>query len=90
MERIFKFELGDKLKDLVTDFEGQVIGRTNWLTGCNTYGLKSKFMKDGAPIDAVWGDEIKLVKIDEGIKIKKPKNDPGGPQIIPKKNIKGF
>ena len=89
MGRIFKFELGDKCKDLVTDFEGQVIGRTNWLTGCNTYGLKSKFMKDGAPIDAVWVDEVKLVKIDKGIKIEKPEDDPGGPQINPQRDIKG-
>jgi len=83
MEKIFKFELGDKLKDLVTDFEGQVIGRTNWFTGCNTYGLKSN-------IDAIWVDEVKLVKIDKGIKIKKPEDDPGGPQINPQRDTKGY
>ena len=36
----FKLFLGDKAKDLITGFEGIIIARTQYLTNCNTYGIK--------------------------------------------------
>ena len=80
----FKFNLGDRLKDRVTGFEGIVMSRTEWLTGCNTYGLKSQVLKDGLPTDSQWVDEVQLDKVDRGVNIVKAKKPLGGPQETPK------
>jgi len=42
----FKFELGSKAKDTITGFEGIIISRSEWLTGCNTYGIRPKAIKN--------------------------------------------
>lgn len=39
MANEFKFELGERVADEVTGFQGIIIGRTQWRTNCNTYGL---------------------------------------------------
>ena len=75
----FKFELGDKLKDLITGFEGIVIGRTEWITGCNIYGIKSQILKDGLPTESQWLDDNKIVKVDDGLNIIKGEEPTGGP-----------
>ena len=64
MGKIFKYELGSEAKDKVTGFSGMIVSRAEWLTGCNVYGLKSKYMKDGRPIDAVFIDEdaVELIR----------------------------
>lgn len=38
----YKFECGDKVKDLVTLFVGVVVGRSQFLTGCNRYAVQSQ------------------------------------------------
>jgi hypothetical protein len=66
-ERKFKFELGDELKDLVTGFTGIVMGRTQYFTGCNHYGLCSRKLAEGKEVDKwEWFDETRL----EGIGVK--------------------
>ena len=59
----FVFELGTIVRDRVTGFEGAITGRAQHLTGCNTYGLQPKEMKDGKPIEAEWFDENRLEAI---------------------------
>jgi len=61
----FKYPLGAKAKDKVTGFEGIIIGRSEWLTGCNTYVLKPK-AKDGEVKSSEYFDEgvIKILKED--------------------------
>lgn len=56
----FKFDCGDQVKDVVTEFVGVVICRSQWLTGCNTYGVKPIELKDGRPQDLVSIDENQL------------------------------
>jgi hypothetical protein len=63
----FKFELGAKVKDIVSGFEGIVTGRCDYLTGCNNYGVNPQQVKDGKPMGAVWLDENKLEKIGDGL-----------------------
>lgn len=63
-------KLGDRVKDLVTGFEGIVIGRTEWLYGCTTLGVKSSELKDGKPIESLWFDEQSLDAL---------ATEPGGP-----------
>ena len=41
----FKYELGVLAKDTITGFEGIIVCRTQWLTNCNVYGLKSRDLK---------------------------------------------
>jgi len=63
MQLPFKFDLGVILKDVVTGFEGVVMGRTQYYTGCNHYGLVSQKLSDkGSPIDWEWLDESRLVE----------------------------
>lgn len=66
----FKFELGEILKDKITGFKGVVMGRTEYFTDCDHYGLCSQELKDGKPIDWEWFDDTRLVKVG-GKKIEK-------------------
>lgn len=78
MQTEFKFTLGSEVKCTITGYKGVVIGRTQWLHGCNTYMVKSKGLKDGKPMDSVAFDEaaLELVKpVKE--RTETPKN--GGP-----------
>ena len=36
----FKFNLGDRVRDEITGFEGVVVVRSQWLNNCNTYGVQ--------------------------------------------------
>ena len=57
----FKFELGVILKDIVTGFEGVAMGRTQYFTGCNHYGLSSQILsKEGKPNEWEWFDESRM------------------------------
>ncbi len=65
----FKFTLGIKAKDKITGFEGIIIGRGDYLTGCNTYGLKPKVDKEGKTQKLEWFDEGTIEKTGKGITI---------------------
>ena len=56
----FKFELGSEAVCKITGFKGIIRGRTQYLTGCNTYGVQSQELKDNKPADWVWFDEGQL------------------------------
>ena len=56
----FKFELGSTVKDTITNFEGVVIRRTQWLNNCNTYGVQPRKLLEGK-IQEAWNfDEPQL------------------------------
>lgn len=58
----FRFGLGDEVKSKLNGYKGIVRARTQYLTGCNTYGLQSQKLKsDGNPDDFQWFDESELV-----------------------------
>lgn len=73
----FKFELGDKAKDMITGFEGIIVYRTQWLHNCNVYGLKSQKLKDDKPMDNSQFDEPQLELVKEKVIEKSRKT--GGP-----------
>jgi hypothetical protein len=81
----FIFELGSEVKDKITGFQGILICRSEWLTGCNVYGIRSQELKDGKPMDTVHFDEdsIELLKTSKALakdaKIATKKKKPGGP-----------
>lgn len=74
----FKFELGSEVKDKITGYTGIVNSRSQWLTNCNTYGVKSKELKDGKPMDSVGFDEPSLELV-EAEPIMKESRSSGGP-----------
>lgn len=84
---MFKFNLGDHAKDTITNFEGVVTARTEFLNGCIRYGVQStKLNKEGIPLDLEYFDEFQLELV-KTKKIPRKKKIPGGPApITPKYN----
>ena len=64
---MLKFKIGDKLKDVVTDFEGICLGISLYATGCVHYGLQGPMAKDGSIPDWVWFDEMRLKLLKEKV-----------------------
>ena len=64
-----KFELGEMLQDKVTGFKGVVLGRTEYFVGSVNYGLCSRTLNDGKPLDWEWIDEARLVKVEGAQKL---------------------
>lgn len=72
-------ELGEKVKDTVTDFEGMAVARIVYLNGCVQIQVQSKKLKDGKIIKAEWIDEFQLIRIkDKSIKTKVKEWRPAG------------
>ena len=81
----FKFNLGDEVKERITGYSGIVMARTQWLYNCNVYGIKSRELKDGKPLELQHFDEpsIELVATSTAT----PKRDTGGPAMaVPQTN----
>jgi hypothetical protein len=78
-----KYELGEELKDIVTGFVGVVMGRTEYLTGCNHYGLVPRTLKDGIPMDYQWIDETRLRPTGNKLEEYKAPNTSGPEQNAP-------
>lgn len=57
---MFKFRLGETVRDKVTGFKGIVTSAARHLSGCDTYGVVPTALKDGAPQDTRWFDEPRL------------------------------
>ena len=56
----FKYENGDILKDKVTGYQGVVMVRAEYSTGCLHYGLQGNELKDGMPPNWEWLDSTRL------------------------------
>jgi hypothetical protein len=80
---MFKFELGEVVKDVVTGFSGVITGRCEYLTGCRQYSITSRTLQSG-DTKSGWFDEDRLVRT-KGAKIKIKTVNPGGPQFAPAK-----
>lgn len=70
------FELGQRLRDKVTGFEGIAVSRIEHLNGCTQYGVSGKVDKDGKMIDSYYIDHAQLEFVDEGVTVDKA--DTGG------------
>ena len=79
---MFKFNLGDELKDIITGFSGIVVARSEYLTGCRHYGIcPTAVSKEGKVPEWEWLDETRLeLKRSKSIKKKGPN---GGPSFNP-------
>jgi hypothetical protein len=83
MSRGYKFELGEVLRDKVTGFEGVCVGRSNHISGCDTFGVQPQTLKDGAPQDARWFDEPRLESAGRAIPMVDSRADRTGADNVP-------
>ena len=84
-EAKFKFDLGTEVEDIFTGFTGIIVCRCQWVHNCNTYGVKSRVLKDGVPQDNQFFDEPQLKVVKE--KVVKEEQDTGGPcEAVPMTN----
>lgn len=74
----FKFNLGDRVRDAITGFEGILTCRTQWLNNCNTYGVQPTTLKDGVPMERAHFDEPQLELVEE--KVMEAHRETGGPE----------
>jgi hypothetical protein len=58
--KIFRFRLGDKLKDRINGFNGVCTSRAQHLFGCARYWIEPQELKEGKPVDGRWYDEDSL------------------------------
>lgn len=85
-EHKFKFELGTRVKDIITGMSGVVMARSNFITGCDQYGISpTKLNKDEKRPDWEYFDENRLVVNGKGIKLPEDKEEKAG-----KKKVRGF
>lgn len=81
----FKFDLGDRAKDIITGFSGVVVSRSQWLNNCNTYGLQPEKLKDGIPQERQHFDEPQIELVTE--KVVNGSRATGGPhRHVPETN----
>ena len=68
---MFKFEVGQKVKDRITGFQGIIIARTEWLNGCLRYVVQAqKRTAEGKTVDDTI-DEQQLILMEKPKEAKK-------------------
>jgi len=73
---MFKFELGEILKDKITGFQGVAMARTEYFTDCVHYGICQQSLNNGKPGDWEWFDETRIIKVKGSKKIIKEVRKP--------------
>jgi hypothetical protein len=58
-------ELGDRVKEQVTGWEGILVGRADYLTGCEQWLVEA--MGEGGVPKAYWFDASRLEVLEEGV-----------------------
>ena len=76
-----EIKLGQKAKDIVTGFEGIIVGKADYLYGCSQYGIVPKLDKDGKKGDTEWFDEGRIRIIGKGILPKSVMVEKNGAEI---------
>ena len=66
-------KLGEKVKDVVSNFVGIAVARTEWLYGCSRIEVVPKVKKNNEKVEGIWFDEDGLVTIGEGVNKKQKK-----------------
>lgn len=77
--------LGDKVRDTISGFEGIAIGHSKFLHGCDTIGIKPQGLHDGQPIAAHWFDinQVETIEADAVKPTRQHDPKPGGPRPTP-------
>ncbi len=76
---MFKYELGIKVKDVISGFSGVITGRAQHITGCNTYGVNPQKVVEGKIQEVQWFDEQRIIAVPgKKLVIKNELNGPDG------------
>ena len=83
-----RINLGDRVKHSITGYQGIAVGRTEYLHGCTSVGVKAEALHDGKTIDIHWFDEPALEVVDTGVyavdtRVTAAGDKPGGPRPVP-------
>ena len=81
----FRFDKGDEVRDKITDFTGIVVARADWLHGCERYGLQSRELKDGRPLEIEWFD-VDTLELAARQTVAQKETPTGGPCADPKRD----
>jgi hypothetical protein len=61
-KEMFKFKLGQEVKEVVTGYKGIIMVRSEYFTGCNHYGIQNKeITSEGKVKEWEYFDESRLV-----------------------------
>ena len=70
----FEFEVGSRVEDKITGVKGLVIGRADYISGCNQFLMQpdqsKQEKKDNAKPDSIWFDGPRLKRL------------PGSPLVV--------
>lgn len=58
--------LGDKIKDLVSGFQGIATCEVKYMNGCEKWGIDGKVVNGN--IECIWVDKTQCVKVSEGVR----------------------
>jgi len=74
-------EMGMKVKDKISDFEGIVTARIEYINGCVQYRVSPKVDKDGKVPDSLYIDaeQLEVVETVESAAVRIQKAATGGP-----------
>lgn len=78
MNRLFKFEHGTEVTDVITGSRGFATGRTDYITGCKQILVQPKQSK-GSFVDSRWFDEDRLQPTGKSISLKVTNDGPDKP-----------
>lgn len=78
----WEFELGAKVRDQVTELEGVIVARCEWLNGCLQYVVQPRGLHEGKKIESEWIDEGQLEETTEEA-VRTAPSPGGGPQSYP-------
>ena len=80
---LFKFNNGELVIDKITGFNGIVLARTHYATGCRQYGISSNSLDQNGTLPSwIWLDEGRLKSSGKSISYKDLESNSGGPQPI--------
>ena len=73
-----KIEIGDEVKDEVSQKIGIVTTTTEWLYGCPRVAIHHGIDRDGKPLDHLWLDEPQALLIKKAVQVRKSNAGVGG------------
>ncbi len=89
MSKLKDFPMGAPARDVLSGFEGVIICKLEWLTGCDQIGLRPTALdKDGKPHDAQYFD-ITRIKVTGSVTKELQKVAEGKLQSSDEKPVKG-
>ena len=79
-----KVGLGSLVRDKITGFEGIVMGRTEYLTGCAHVGIHPRGLTNEGSIPGwEWIDETRVIVLERDVVRLEPRQALGGPAPNP-------